>query len=152
MLHPRSMKRQAGYSLIEALTVVALLGLAAGSAPLFLRRAEAPLDNGFSLTEAFLRRARARAVATTSACRVTPAGRGRLVVSHAATCGALAWTAEDDLALDLPRGVTLDDDTWSLCFDGRGLSNENRVIALSHPDYGTRSIEVLLGGATRELR
>ena len=53
--------------------------------------------------------------------------------------------------LRLPDGVALDDTSWSICFDTRGLASENLVLTIDHPRYEPRSIEVLKGGTVRWL-
>ena len=41
------------------------------------------------------------------------------------------------------------DSAWVVCFNARGISSNNLTVTLSHPDRGSRQVEVLLGGATR---
>ena len=90
-------------------------------------------------------------MATTSAYRIVPDGAGRLLTEHADRCGDVSWTSEPGNALDLPDEVTLSDTDWTVCFGRRGLSTDNLTLTLVHPEYGSRQIEVLLGGTTRVL-
>jgi hypothetical protein len=71
------------------------------------------------------------------------------MVESAATCSDTTWTTDGDLRLELPGGVTMNDTTWSVCFSSRGISLNNITVTLVHTKYGTRDIEVLLGGTTR---
>lgn len=140
-----------GMTLVEVLATMALLGIFLGIGYLFLKPFDTPLRDGVLLTESFLRGARSNAMATTSACRVRPVDGTHLLSECAPTCSAAAWTVDDDLKLTLPTNVTFDDTTWTVCFSGRGMSAGNVVIGLSHPERGSKRIEVLVGGLTREL-
>ena len=53
------------------------------------------------------------------------------------------------IGIELPDGVSLDSTAWSVCFGSRGVSNSNVVVGLTHDEYGSRSVEVMLGGTTR---
>jgi len=143
------MRTSSGSSLLELLAVLAIVGIALGAASLYLRPMEAPVQTAAVELEGFLRQARARALATTSACRVLPAGPSRLRTECADDCAATTWTVEPGGGLDLPRGVTMTDTSWSSCFDSRGLAGANLRITLVHPEYHSRQVEVLLGGAAR---
>ena len=54
--------------------------------------------------------------------------------------------------LNMPSGVEFDSTSWTVCFSSRGISADNIKVALSHDDYGTIGVEVLLGGTTRVIR
>jgi Tfp pilus assembly protein FimT len=143
--------RQAGHTLAELLVVVAVLGTALGATALYLRPVEAPLKSATTLLEGGFRAARLRAMATTMAWRVSPLGSGELTFERADTCSATSWTADDTLRVEFPDGVALTAIDWSVCFNSRGISDQNLVVTLSHSEYGTSSVEVLLGGTTRVL-
>ncbi len=145
------MRRQTGMTLPELLVVLAILGILLGATPLMLNKAEGPLRSGTSLFQGYLRQVRARAMSTTSAYRIQAPAPDRLVAEWAVDCGAGVWTADPALTLELPRGVTLTDTAWTICFTTRGWSNDNQVFVLRHPEAGTARIELLLGGSTREL-
>jgi hypothetical protein len=51
--------------------------------------------------------------------------------------------------VELPEGVSVESDTWVVCFSSRGVSADNQVIRLQHSQYGSLGVEVLLGGTTR---
>lgn len=143
------MRRSRGSSFVELLVVLAITGVAVGAAALYLRPVEAPVQVAAAELEGVLRRARARALATTSACRVLPVGPGALRTECAASCAASSWTGEPGGSLELPRDVTMTDTGWAVCFTSRGLSSDNLTITLVHPEYRAREVEVLLGGAAR---
>jgi len=144
-------RKQSGASLIEILVVLAIVGIAATIMALNLRAAEAPLQTAARLTEGFILQARSTAIATTSAYRIVPDGSQRLVMEYAADCDDATWITEDHTVLELPRDVNLTSTAWSVCFTRRGLAAANVFVTLTHPDLGTRRIEVLLGGGTRVI-
>jgi hypothetical protein len=42
--------------------------------------------------------------------------------------------------------------SWTACFSSRGISSTGLTIELSHTQYGTRRVEILVGGTTRVLK
>ncbi len=141
-----------GFTLYELLVVVAIMGLSLAIGSLYLEPMETPLQSGAIQMEAFFRQARLRAMATTSAYRVAPSDASNLAAERAATCSASTWTPENDMELELPGGVAMNDTSWSVCFSSRGVSMNNVTVTLQHSKYGLRQVEVLLGGTTRILR
>jgi type II secretory pathway pseudopilin PulG len=138
-------------TLIEALVVLALIGIVLAVAAITLRPLESPVDTATSLAEGFLREARLHAIASTSAVRVSPAAPNRLAAASASACSATTWTSEPNLSLTLPSGVTMSPSSWQVCFSSRGVSGNNVVVTLQHPTNGSRRVEVLVGGTTRVL-
>ena len=135
--------------MIELLTVMALIGVVAGVYSLYLRPMEARLDTAASHLESQLRSARLKAMATTSSYRVAPLTDAVVIAQWAPTCSASDWTLDRRLELELPRGVRLASTDWSVCFSSRGMTDVNASVTVTYPDYGTRQVEVFLGGATR---
>lgn len=145
-------RNTSGFTVIELLVILAVLGIALASASLFLKPAAAPLQSATVLTEGYMRQIRARAMSTTSAYRMAPIDATRMGSSYAASCDATTWTDDPDFELELPRGVELSSTAWNLCFSSRGLASNNLTISLQHDQFGTRDIEVLLGGTSRVLQ
>ena len=145
-------QRQSGFTMIEMIVVVAILGIALAGASLYFRPMEGRLQTGVAMTEGQFRQARVRAMATTSAFRVRADGPERVVAESGDSCSTTTWTAEPELDVDLPDDVTLTDTSWSFCFGARGVSTVNATIGLKHPRLGTTRIEVLRGGTTRILQ
>jgi len=143
--------RQAGLSLVELLAVLAVLGVVAMIGALYLTPAAAPLQEGTILLESLFRQTRMKAMATTASYRLAPTDSGRITAERANSCGDEIWASADDLYLQLPEGVSMAETDWSLCFGARGVSSENIVVTLTHSKFGTRRVEVLLGGTTRVL-
>lgn len=138
-------------TLIEALVVLALIGIILAVAALTLRPLESPVDTATSLMEGFLRQARLNAIASTKAYRVTPGTSSRLAAASASSCSATTWTSETSMSLTLPSGVTMSPSSWQVCFSSRGVSGNNVIVTLQHPTNGSRRVEVLVGGTTRVL-
>ncbi len=139
----------AGTSLVEMLVVLAVMVTVLGLGAVSFDAVEAPVRRGADLLLGELRQARALAMSTTTAHRVRPTTASQLVVERAPSCAAISWTPEPRLDVDLPDQVTLTQQDWQVCFDTRGLASTNLVATLDHPRYASRSIEVLLGGASR---
>ena len=147
-----STDKNSGFTMIEALVILTVLGIVVASASLFLKPAAAPLQSATVLTEGYLRQIRARAMSTTSAYRMTPIDETRVGASYAAVCSATTWIEDPDFELELPEGVEWSSTAWNLCFSSRGLASNNLTISLQHAQFGTRDIEVLLGGTSRVLQ
>lgn len=145
------MHRSSGMSILEVLMVLGLMGIALGAAGLYLRPMEAPLQVAATDLEGIMRQARAKALTTMSAYRVSASTARVAQGDFAANCAATTWTGDPDLQVKLPRQVTMTDTSWSVCFNSRGLADTNVVLTVTHPDSGSLQVEVLRGGATRVL-
>jgi len=144
--------RERGTSLIELLVVLALIGLSVTAISFYLAPLETPLQSGTVLLEGYLRQVRRQAMATTSAYRAVPIGQDRLIAQRASSCLDTTWTEDPLVHLELPDDVTMTDSTWRVCFSSRGISASNVTVTLSHAEFGTRQVEVLIGGTTRVLQ
>jgi type IV fimbrial biogenesis protein FimT len=136
-----------GFSLIELLVTLGIVGIALGIGLMYLAPLLAPVDEAAIELEGVFRHARARALATTSAYRVRPDSATGVRSDTAENCTGGTWTPESTLAF--PRQVTMTDTSWSVCFNSRGLASTDLVVTLTHPEYQTRQVEVMLGGAAR---
>ena len=144
-------RRQSGATLIEALVVLAIIGIAVGTSVLSLRPLASPIDTGTTLLDGFFRQARLNAIATTSAYRVSAATNNRLMAASASSCSATTWTTDPRLSLTLPNSVTMTSTSWQVCFSSRGITGSNVNVTLQHPTNGSRTVEVLVGGTSRIL-
>lgn len=145
------MDTRSGFTLVEMLVVLAVVGILLVASSMLFQPSVGSLQDGASLLQGFFAQARARAMATTSACRVRPATATRLIAESASSCEDTSWAPEESLTLDLPRTVSLPDTSWSVCFGNRGISDQNLVVSLRQDPGGTKRVEVLLGGTAKVL-
>ena len=145
------MNRQSGLTLLELLGVLALIGIAVAAVAVRMQSSGNPLDVSTSLLEGEFRAARLNAIATMSSYRVSPATPTTLRAEKAATCSATTWTVDSNFNNALSTGVTMSPSYWSVCYRSRGIATANVVVTLAHSQYGSRRVEVLVGGASRVL-
>ena len=139
-----------GFSIIELLVTMAIIGILLGTAISNMMLLERPLVSAASHTAGFLKQARAKAVSTTSAYKVFPADSGSLNVQTGNNCTD-ATTDEAGFNLEFPSEVYLSDIAWEICFTPRGLADDNIVITLQDTSGQTRQVEIYIGGAIRIL-
>jgi hypothetical protein len=126
----------------------ALLGIAAAS----LREYNKGSKNATSLIQGFVKQARIKGISRTAAYKIFAESSGKkILTAFADTCSSSTFTPDNALFLEMPLGTKLVSPTWSVCFNARGLTESNVTIPVSTEDSGTKSIEILLGGGTREL-
>lgn len=143
------MSRSSGFTLAEMLVAIAIVGIAAGTAALYLKPMETSTRDGASQVEGFFKQIRFKAMATTSAYRALPGSSTQLRAETAASCASTTWISDPALTMDLPTRVSLGSTGWSLCFNSRGISSQNLTVSVQQTGRPTRSVEVLLGGTAR---
>lgn len=147
------MHKPKGLTLVEVLVTLALLGIAFSILALNLRPFYDPLSDAVSRTEGFLKQARAKAMATTSAYRVSLSG-GEWSTAYAGTCKSGSFTPDPSLRVTLPEGITATlTGGNALCFTSRGLlvvlggsGTGEPAITLRDGRGRVRTLRVLLGG------
>lgn len=147
-------RRRAGLSLLEVLVVVGILGVALGIGFSNLRPLAGDLHNNANRVAGTFRQVRAKAMVTTSAYRVVKLSATRLRAEYAVTCSAASWTADPKLGIDLGDRTEIRTpaaNTGLVCFNSRGLAEDNPTLVLADPAGKTVSVEVFLGGAV-EIR
>ncbi|MGK7912560.1 MAG: prepilin-type N-terminal cleavage/methylation domain-containing protein [Synechococcus sp.] len=145
---------QQGFTLPELLAGVAIVSILLGIGGLTLMNQREPLRTATNDVEGAFKQARARAMATTSACTVQPDPDNpttALSVQCAPNCAspAGAWVDQPNLDIALDDGVQLANGGWQICFNSRGLSNTAGAANLSLTEDGnttTSQVAVLLGG------
>lgn len=138
-----------GYSLLELLATLGLVTVMLGIGITQINKMNITAENGASELSSFLKQARAKAISSTLAYQISPAGSSRVITEYANNCESGTWTADPALSLNLPNGVSLLSTSWTLCINARGLPTTNETISLRDLDSQVKNVELLLGGAIR---
>jgi len=137
-----------GFTLVELMVTMAIFALLLAIMAPNLKLLGDPLGDATQQVEGALKQTRLKAMSNTMAVRVLPQSATRLKVESATNCAATTWTAEPAFERTLPKGIIFKTTAWSVCFDGRGIADNNAKIDLHRQSDGLeRHIEVLLGGA-----
>ena len=142
-------KEQFAYSLIELMVVLGLIGIFSAVAIANLREMQDPVKTGASQLASFMKQTRSRAMSATQAVLIRPQTVNQIIALRADVCSAEHWQIDNRLTLPLPSGVALKEVDWELCFNSRGLPDDNIKIELFDLDGRQRTVEVMLGGAVR---
>jgi Tfp pilus assembly protein FimT len=144
----RIIKNDKGYSLVNMLATLAMIGILLATATSNLKIISNPLaDASFALNHYF-RLSRARAISQTTVIKIAPTSTTRVVATSGETCDT-ATAAVDNLAINLPTGARLVTTDWSTCFTARGLATEAITFSLIDDRGVTRTVEIALGGGSR---
>ncbi len=140
--------KQAGFSILELLAVLVIMGILSASAMSNLKEINRPLTNAsFEITH-FLRLARARGISQTSFIKVAPASAFKISTHSGDSC-ATATSAINDLSLNLPDNTNLLATDWEICFTPRGLAPNSTAFTIRDEHASTRTVEIALGGGVR---
>jgi len=150
------MQRDAAFTLLEVILVVAVVGIVLAIGAVGLRNLADPLGSGASRIEGTLKQARSKAMSTTSAYRVSRVGATELRVEYARTCGDTGtWTHDAKLDATLEDGAVLTVPSAAgtiVCFNSRGIADGNPTVTVQGPKGNTADVEVLVGGAVEVHR
>jgi type II secretion system protein H len=151
-MHVQSRRR--GFTLIEFLVVVAVIGIVAAIAALDVRPLNNEARNAASEFASTVRQTRARAMATTSAYRLVLVANDRVVVETRATCdGSETWVAEPRLEFSardgtrLVAGASVGDEI--ACFSSRGIATADPDLTFRDGRGREATVTILAGGAVR---
>ncbi|MCB0330272.1 MAG: prepilin-type N-terminal cleavage/methylation domain-containing protein [Bdellovibrionales bacterium] len=141
------MKSIGGYTLIELLVAMSLAGILSGIATVNFVEMSNPSLSAASNISTYLKQARARALATTSAYTLTATNTETIVATYGSTCSAVQ-TPDPELTLQLEK-ASLTSISWTICFNSRGFPDSNVIIPVVDIYSSQNTVEVLLGGAIR---
>jgi prepilin-type N-terminal cleavage/methylation domain-containing protein len=147
----KALRRCEGFSLLEMMVVMALVGIMSGYASYRLSEMDNPAENSAAQVMTFMKKSRAKALATTYAVRVRPKSNSTELETHYATsCTASTFTLDSSLTMKLPRTATFQSNTWSLCFTPRGTLTTSNTVVLVDPKRSV-SVQIAMGGGMRKL-
>lgn len=144
-----------GFSLLELLIVMAVIGILVGIAAVNVSNLRRPADEAARGASVLLKTARARAIATTAAVRVQrPANSRTYEFALGASCQATTWTPQAEQQYPLPSDVTITAPTtaWTVCFNSRGTIDVPAGTTLAPVTFTDkkgrqRTLTVYAGGA-----
>lgn len=141
----------AGFTLLELLVVIGMVGIISGIVSYQLKDLDNPAANGAAQVMTFIKKTRAKALATTYAYRLQPTADGTgLETEYAGSCNSTTFTPDNNLLLELPNTAAFTSNTWSLCFAPRGTSTSSEDITITDPRSSV-TIQVAMGGGMRKL-
>ena len=143
-----SSRSEAGFSLFDLLTTVALGGILTGIAIFNFRGMNDPLASGTKGMAGYFRNVRVKAISTTSAVKVYPISATRAIAAFANKCSDTTFTADSKMIYDLPKGAVFTNTSWSICYSGRGLPTTDETIYLGNGSQ-ISTVDVYLGGAVQ---
>ena len=143
------MRKDRGYTLIELMVTMVIATVIMGTAAFNFKELGSPVNDGAIQLAGLLRKARAKALASTLAYTISARSSTEVMAEFSTNCAA-ARTEDVALALALPSGASLSDTSWSICFSSRGLSNDSADIEIRE-GASARTVQVTLGGGVRIL-
>lgn len=142
------MSRSRGFSLFEVLVALSIFALLSTIAISNLKVLQSPVVTGAAELVSFFKAARAKAISTTMAYTVKATSSTSVVTTYAKTCSTTPQTDDATLALTLPRGATLANTGWSVCYNTRGIGDTSIDIDVRDGAV-TKTVQVVLGGGVR---
>jgi Tfp pilus assembly protein FimT len=143
-----AMTSESGFSVLELLATFVIATIMMGILALNLKALNQPALDGASEFAGFVRRTRAKALATTYAYTIEPASATRIVTTYGTSCGSPTQTSDSALSMTLPDTAAFTTTGWSICFTARGVSEDSAELSI-HDGKDTATIEVAAGGAVR---
>ena len=141
-------RQRQGFSLVELIVVVAVLGVLLGIGALNLRPLSGDLQNDANLVAGIFKQARVKSVATTSGYRIVKVSDTRLVAEYSNTCSGTVWTEDTKLGVALEHDARIAGENGTLvCFSSKGTATSNPTVSLSDDEGKTARVEVFLGGS-----
>lgn len=149
-MYSRKLLSVKGFTFLELLTVLAITGILIAIANFNLLALEDPASNGASELMGVLKKARAKALSSSTAYTISPVSTDEVMATVGVSCSSITQTEDTSFRFELPSRAHLSDTTWVICYDPRGLANTSADIQISD-NLITRTVQVVLGGAVRVL-
>lgn len=148
--------RTQGFTLLELLTVLAIIGILLGVTAMNLSGFQRPALSDARSLASTVKAARSAAIASTGAVQVRfDTATRTLSARRGASCAATTWTnlpASSRVELN-PKVVMLTPlrpDPWQVCFDSRGVADSAPTLQLRDQNGTTvYTLAVFLGGAVK---
>ena len=141
----------AGFTLVELLVVMAILGVVLGIVALNVKGLNNDAETAASIVSGALIQARSQALSNSAAVRVTLAS-STLTFTTNDTCGATSgWTAVSNIVAPLPGGVTLSGGSnWQACYTARGeLPTPPASLVIQDSRNRQRTLTLYLAGSVQ---
>ncbi len=138
-----------GFTLLEMLVTISIASTLIALTPFNYRALEDPVKNGSQALMGFMKKTRAKALASTRAYTIKAVSSRRVITTYGSTCSATQYT-DSTLTLDLPSSAYMTDSTWSICYGTRGLSNSSNDITVTDGSVH-KTVQVVLGGGIRVI-
>ena len=149
-----------GVTMPELIAVIAITGVLAAIAAPSVSFGRQPLQDSTERVSSVLKLARSKAIAETSAYRVSATSSTEIEVMRSTGCNSVTWDAapvftSEQMTLDdgvmfsaASQGNVVPADSWSICFNSRGLTDSTLQLTVSkaaQPD--SEVIQVFRGGS-----
>ena len=112
-----------------------------------------PALSASAMYRSYLKEVRAKGIARTAAYMIVPNSSNGLTASYSDRCSDsfVSFIPDPLMDFELPSGATFLDTSWTVCFTSRGLASSAVTVTLLGDNGDSKQIELMLGGATREL-
>jgi len=147
----KSIAQSKGFTLLEMMVVLSMIGIITGMAAYQLKQLDNPAQTSAAEVMTFLKKSRAKALASTYAYRVRPKSNSTELETHyAISCSSTTFTLDSNLSLQLPDTASFGSNSWSLCFEPRGTLATSQDILISDPKQSV-TVQVAMGGGMRKI-
>jgi len=144
-------QHQKGFTLLELIVVIGLLSILSGMAIMNLKELLNPAVSSSAEFSSLLRKARSKAIATTSAYTLRPTSNKQVEAKYSITCDTplVSHVVDPQLQLTLKKQAIFTDTNWSICFNSKGQAYQNTVVVIAPATGPQKTVEVLLGGGVK---
>jgi Tfp pilus assembly protein FimT len=144
-------KRSIGFSTLEFVAVLALLGVMVSLGFANLKGFGNPSQNGSLQFVRFMNQVKAKAISSGSSYRIYPISKKKVVVRKGRHCASQQTQIVTKFSLQMPVNAEFTDIDWSVCLSAKGLPTDNTevyVVDTTNPSQVTE-IEIHPGEMVR---